>query len=269
MQPLPILNAMKVVIDTGHLGYPLASDAFYQAIHDYFLRTAAWDINTRLSVGQNEGVYLSAWNILDTFTKPGDKVTILTPVHFCFRQMLNLNNRVAIECPLLYDNGKYTINFDYLEFCLSSGSKICWICNPHNPVGRVWTKEELLRIGELCIKYGVLIMSDDVYCGLTFPSVHYTPIASLSKEISYRTITMYSTSKSYNTTGLRHSFVVTENPELFKQYNDSMKKIGINYDLFKLLFDRVRSSWLTQEGRSSAMQMARMFLILRSQQARP
>ena len=227
----PILAALSNVVSKGHLGYTMVTDAFYQAIHDWLLRTASWDIVARCCVGQNEGIYMSAWNVLDTLTKPGDKITILTPVHFCFKQMINQNGRIAIECPLTLEADRYSINYHALESCFASGSNMIWLCNPHNPIGRVWKREELQKIGELCIKYNVLIMSDDVYCGLVFPGKEYTPIASLSKVISYRTVTLFSTSKSYNTTGLRHSFIVAENPEIFKAYGESVKRIGMGYGL--------------------------------------
>ena len=229
--PEPVLDALRDVLAQGHLGYPQVSDAFYGAIHDYFLRTAGWEIDARTCVAQNVGIYMSAWNTLDALTRPRDKITILTPVHFCFKRLINLNDRAVIECPLLYENGSYRINYSALEACFASGSKVLWLCNPHNPIGRAWRREELEQVAALCIKYQVCIMSDDVYCGLTFPGAVYTPIASLSKEISYRTVTFYSTSKVYNTTGLRHSFIVAENPVLFKKYMESIEKMDLEYGL--------------------------------------
>lgn len=103
------------------------------------------------------------------------------------------------------------------------------MCNPHNPVGRAWTREELEKIAALCIRYQVTILSDDVYCGLTYDGSVYTPIASLSPEISYRTITFYSISKTYNTTALRHAFMVSENPEFTKQYSELLASMGAGY----------------------------------------
>lgn len=227
--PEPILSALQAVIERGHLGYPMIPDAYYDAIHHWLWRTASWDVDTRCCVAQNAGVYMAAWSALQILTKPGDKVTILTPVHFCFREMLQLNNRMAIECPLLLNNTSYSIDFHTLEACLATGSKVLWLCNPHNPVGRVWTRKELQRIADLCIRYQVWILSDDVYCGLIFPGRQYTPIASLSQEISYRTITLYSISKSYNTAGLRHAFILTENPELYKKYTESLTAMNLQY----------------------------------------
>lgn len=227
--PEPVLEALRKVIEQGHLGYPMIPDAYYDAIRDWLKRTASWEIDARCCVAQNSGVYMAAWSALQILTKPGDKVVILTPVHFCFREILTLNGRRAIECPLLLRGDRYKIDFGALEACLASGSRVLWLCNPHNPVGRVWTREELQQIAGLCERYQVYILSDDVYCGLIVPGGTYTPVASLSKEISYRTITLYSTSKAYNTTGLRHAFIVTENPELYKRYVENLTAMNMQY----------------------------------------
>ena len=227
--PQPILRALHEVIDRGHLGYYHITDRYYDAIHNWLLKMGSWDIDARNCVANNVGIYMAAWNAIDILTIPGDRIAILSPVHFCFKKMISMNNRVVVECPLVQIDGQYKIDYSYLDACLKSDVKMLWLCNPHNPVGRAWTKEELKSIGALCIKNDVLIMSDDVYCGLVFPSVVYTPIASLSKEISRRTITLYSTSKCYNTTGLRHSFIVTENIEVFMKYKESLVRSDLNY----------------------------------------
>jgi len=227
--PEAVLQALRQVLDRGHLGYPYITDRYYDAIHDWLLRTGSWEVDARNCVANNVGIYMAAWNALDVLTVPGDRIAVLTPVHFCFQKMISMNDRVVVECPLAQKNGNYVIDYQYLEACLKSNVKMLWLCNPHNPVGRAWTKEELEKIGTLCVENDVLIMSDDVYCGLLFPGVVYTPIASLSKEISSRTITLYSTSKCYNTTGLRHSFIVTENIETFMKYDESLTKCDLNY----------------------------------------
>ncbi len=227
--PEPILAALRSVLERGHLGYPKIPDAYYEAIHDWLFSIAGWDVDTRCCVLQNSGVYVLAWGALQLLTKPGDAVVILTPVHSVFKELLTLNNRKTIECPLMLKNGFYEIDFSFLEGCLASGAKVLWLCNPHNPVGRAWTREELTKIADLCLRYQVNIMSDDVYCGLTYAGKQYTPIASLSQEISYRTITFYSTSKIYNTTALRHAFLVSENPEFTKRYSELLTSMGVSY----------------------------------------
>lgn len=192
--PEPVLASLKSVLERGHLGYPKIPDLYYETIHNWLLHIAGWNVDTRCCVLQNSGVYVLAWGALQLLTKPGDAVVILTPVHSVFKELLTLNNRKTLECPLMLKNGFYEIDFSFLEGCLASGAKVLWLCNPHNPVGRAWTREELKKIADLCLRYQVTILSDDVYCGLTYAGKPYTPIASLSQEISYHTITFYSTS---------------------------------------------------------------------------
>ena len=164
-------------------------------------------------------------------TREGDEIIIQTPVHFCFSSMIRDNHRTVVENPLKNVNGKYEIDFEHLESCFSKKTKLLWICNPHNPVGRAWDREELLQIGELCLKHNVRILSDDVYCGLLYPGISYIPIASLSKEISDITITCYSTSKTYNTTGIKFSYVVIENLDLMVLYEGALRQLDLNYGI--------------------------------------
>lgn len=227
--PEPVLASLKAVLERGHLGYPKVPDAYYEAVHNWLLDIAGWNVDTRCCVLQNSGIYELAWGALQLLTRPGDAVVILTPVHSVFKEILTLNKRKTLECPLKLLNDSYEIDFSFLEGCLASGAKVLWLCNPHNPVGRAWTREELEKIAALCIRYQVTILSDDVYCGLTYDGSVYTPIASLSPEISYRTITFYSISKTYNTTALRHAFMVSENPEFTKQYSELLASMGAGY----------------------------------------
>ena len=228
--PEPVLKALDDVIAAGHLGYPMVKEEFYQAIRNHYMEYG-WDINAISSVVQHIGIYPAAWNAIDAFTSPGDKITILTPVHFCFRRMIVLNDRIPIECPLIYSNGRYSIDYHALDACLGSGSRMLWLCNPHNPIGCAWKKDELMEIAQLAEKHGTIILTDDVYSGLLFPGAEYTPIASLSKEISYRTITLCSTSKCYNTTGLKHAYAIIENPEMFKTYSESLDRQDLGYGM--------------------------------------
>ena len=146
--PEPVLASLKSVLERGHLGYPKIPDLYYETIHNWLLHIAGWNVDTRCCVLQNSGVYVLAWGALQLLTKPGDAVVILTPVHSVFKELLTLNNRKTLECPLMLKNGFYEIDFSFLEGCLASGAKVLWLCNPHNPVGRAWTREELKKIAE-------------------------------------------------------------------------------------------------------------------------
>lgn len=224
----PILNSIIKVAQEGHLGYPLIKESFYAAIENWLRRISGWEIETEW-VSTHVGVYPSSWATIEALTEIGDEIIFQTPVHFCFDMMVRDNGRVPIHNPLINNNGRYEMDFEHLESLINEKTKLFWLCNPHNPVGRAWSKAELEKIGEICVKHNVKIMSDDVYCGLMHESKVYTPIASISKEISYNTITCYSSSKIYNTTGVKQSFVVAENPEILSKYTMSLQKQNLTY----------------------------------------
>ena len=224
----PILDAIHKVADAGHLGYPFVQPGFYDAIINWQKRLGRWEIKPEW-IATHVGVYPSSWAIIEALTEPGDEIIFQTPVHFCFDAVTRDNGRVPIYNPLVQRNGHFEMDYEHFEAAITPRTKIMWLCNPHNPVGRAWSREELEKLGEICLKNNIIIMSDDVYCGLLYPGKTYTPIASLSKELSMNTITCYSTSKIYNTTGVKQSFVVCENPELLEAYNLSLRKQNLNY----------------------------------------
>ena len=229
--PEPVLQAVRQIADAGHLGYPYPPEAYYDSIRCWLERIGGWRVDVRKASSVNVGIYTAVWCVLDALTRPGDEVIIQTPVHFCFRQMLLDNDRVPVCNPLVLRDGRYEMNFEALERCFTENTRLFWLCNPHNPVGRAWTREELGRLGEICERHDVMILSDDVYCGLVYPGYRYTPMASLSKELSRRTITCYSPSKIYNTTGIKFSFVIAENPEILERYNRSLRKLDLTYGM--------------------------------------
>lgn len=232
--PEPILEALSGLIARGHLGYPYIPETYYQTIHDWLMRAAGWVVNVKTCTANNVGIYPAVWALIDALTMPGDEIIYQSPVHFCFREMIVANDRVAVPNPLCRvraasGEDSYTMDFDQLESCFTEKTRIVWICNPHNPVGRAWNREELTRLGEICARHDVLIVSDDVYCGLLYPGTRYVPVASLSPELSARCVTCYSPSKSYNTTGMKYAFIITENPELLRKYLGSLHRLDLDY----------------------------------------
>lgn len=223
----PILDAISNVAAKGYLGYPYIAQDFYDSIGNWLKRTTNWKVNAKECVATAVGIYSSAWVVIDAFTNPGDEVIIQTPVHSIFEHTISINKRVTVVNPLKLENNRYVMDFEQLEQCFSKKTKIFWLCNPQNPVGRLWTREELTQLAEICMKHRVLIMSDDVYCGLVNPGHTYIPIASLSEEISQNTITLYSTSKSYNTIELRFSYLLTENQKYLEQILHSLWKLHV------------------------------------------
>lgn len=229
--PDPVLDAIHKIVEIGHLGYPYITNDYYASIDKWLKRFTGWEIDAVRCVSTNVGIYTSAWTIIDSLTKPGDEIIIQTPVHYPFNSIVADNGRVTVMNPLRLEEDRYVMDYEDLEQRFSEKTKLLWLCNPHNPVGRAWMPEELQRLAEICLKHNVFIMSDDVYAGLVYPGYRYTPVASLSKEISKNTITCYSVSKTYNVTGVKHSFIVTENSDLLRKYNESLKKIDLTYGM--------------------------------------
>ena len=227
--PKPILDAIRAVADKGHLGYPHISSSYYGVIQNWLKRSAGWSVDTSKAVIPHVGVYMSCITAIDAFSEVGDEVVIQTPVHPRFAQLVRDNGRTVITNPLKRVGDCYEMDYENLKSVISQKTKILWLCNPHNPVGRAWTKEELLRLGDICKEHEILILSDDIYCGMVYPGYSYVPIASLSKDLADISISCYSPSKCYNTTGANQSFVIIENETLREKYKKSLHKTDLDY----------------------------------------
>ena len=148
-------------------------------------------------------------------TSPGENIVIQTPVYNIFYNCILNNGRNVLESPLVYENGVYSINFKDLEEKLSNKqTSMMILCNPHNPIGRAWSKEELAKIGELCHKYNVVLLADEIHCDLVDPSLVYTPFSSVNEVCKNISITCSSPTKTFNLAGLHTSYIYISNPYL-------------------------------------------------------
>lgn len=224
----PIINALTRVVEEGHFGYPFKPDSYYEAITEWYKRKFNWNIE-RKAIATNVGIYPSMHTIIEMLTQEGDEIIIQTPVHFVFQEVISSAGRVVVMNPLRKEGNSYIMDFDHLRKCITPKTKFFWLCSPHNPVGRVWTRQELTTLCEICLEAGIPIISDEVYCGLVYHGQTFTPIASLSKEASMNTITCMSASKTYNITGMKHSLVITENDRLMDLYLKTLKRSNLTY----------------------------------------
>lgn len=208
-----IIDAMKDRLEHGIFGYANVPEEFYTSIINWFQRRHNWTIN-RDWIEYTTGVVPAFDAVLKAITKPGENVVVLTPVYNCFFTCIESNKCKTVEVPLTYDdNYAYTIDFKALEQALSdNNTHTLLFCNPHNPAGRVWTKDELLEVNKLCIKHGVTVISDEIHCEMMMPGYHYTPFASISAEAQNNCITCGSPSKSFNIAGLQAAFITCSNP---------------------------------------------------------
>ncbi len=198
-------------------GYTYRPQTYYNALASWTLRRNGWEIEPS-TINFSPGIVPALNLCVLGLTKPGDKIVVQPPVYFPFFYSVTNHKRELLYNQLAEDYGQYRIDFDHLEEQFKKGVKMFFFCHPHNPVGRVWTREELVRLAELCVRYKVLVISDEVHSDLILFGSGHIPLASLGKEIADLTITTVAPSKTFNLAGLYTSAVIIPNPDLFKKY---------------------------------------------------
>ncbi len=206
-------------------GYVKVPEDFYQSTMQWFSRRHGWSI-PRDSFIYTSGVVPAISAIIQGITKPGDKVLVQTPVYNCFFSSIRNSGCICVDSPLVYEDRTYHIDFENFESKLSDPQvKVFLMCNPHNPAGRVWTPEELKRVGDLCIKHNVFVISDEIHNELVMPGYKYTPFASLSEDFMMHSAICISPSKSFNIAGLQIANIIIADDKI-RQLVD--KAININ-----------------------------------------
>ncbi|AEX24696.1 MalY/PatB family protein [Vibrio sp. EJY3] len=210
----PIVSALKQRVEHGVFGYTKVPDAYYAAVINWFGKRHNFHIQ-REWIQYTSGVVPALSAILKALTNPGDGVIVQTPAYNCFFSSIHNMECHLVENPLVNRDGYYEMDFDDLERKASrSDVKVLILCNPHNPVGRAWTQEELTRLGEICFRHGVKVISDEIHCDLTFPGVQHQPFAALGDEFLANTVTTNSPSKSFNIAGLQIANIITADKQL-------------------------------------------------------
>lgn len=204
----PILQAMQRRLDHGIFGYVQVPDSYYQAVIQWFARRHNWNIQ-REHMLYTIGVVPAIAAILQALTVPGDGVIMQTPVYNCFYSCLRNAGNVLVDNPLVRRDNHYEIDFtDFEQKIIDHKPKIFLLCNPHNPVGRVWTPGELTRLGDICLRHGVFVISDEIHNEIVMPGFRYTPFASLSDKFAQNSAVCISASKSFNIAGLQLADIV-------------------------------------------------------------
>ena len=223
-----IVESMKKKVEQEIFGYVYRPDSYYKTATEWLKKRFGYEISPN-SLIHSPGVVPSMSILVKMLTKTTDKILIQTPVYPPFASAVKDNGRELVENPLIKDGkGYYTIDFEDLEKKLSLDEvKLFILCNPHNPVGRVWKKEELLKMGELCKKYNVRILADEIWRDLIMPGYKHTPMASLSKDIEDITITLFSPTKSFNLAGLQASFATFPRVEERKEFDNILGQMDV------------------------------------------
>ncbi|AXI09845.1 cystathionine beta-lyase [Oceanobacillus zhaokaii] len=228
--PDAVNNALVKRAEHGIYGYTIIDNDVTDSIVNWQKNQHGWEINSEW-LSFSPGVVTSLHMAIQAFTEPNDMVLIQTPVYPPFYNVIKAHDREIIKSPLLYQDNYYTIDFVDFEEKLKSGVKAFILCSPHNPVGRVWTENELKEMARLCLKYDVLIISDEIHADLVFLSKHHIPIASLSEEIADRTITCMAPSKTFNLAGLEASYTIVTNEQMRNKLKAQFSKQGYSNSL--------------------------------------
>ncbi|WP_052257682.1 MalY/PatB family protein [Leisingera sp. ANG-DT] len=223
-----IQNAINRVAQSGHFGYPHKRDSYFEAIVSHFDRNHGWTIDPT-SIYSHVAIYPSMQPFIEELTAPGDEIVFQSPVHHCFEEVIRANGRTPLANPLVVRDGQYVMDLDGLADIVTERTKMLILCNPHNPVGRAWTRDELEALNTFCLGRGIFVLTDEVYFGLVRAGRKYTPFASLSEEAAMNSATLISASKSYNLTGTKHSLVIIDNPEHRKAFEASQKKTNLYF----------------------------------------
>ncbi len=220
-----IINALKKRVEHGIFGYTRVPEEYYDAVISWFSRRHHWKPRREWFI-YTSGVVPALSAVIKALTNVGDKVLTLTPVYNCFFSSIRNNGCELDSCALRYEDNTFSIDYEDLERrAADPKTTLMLLCNPHNPSGRVWTREELRRIGDICIKNNVVVVADEIHCELVHPGFTYTPFASVSEEFQKHSVTCVAPSKAFNIAGLQIANIIVENEE-WRQRID--KAININ-----------------------------------------
>lgn len=225
-----ILEAVRKVADHGIYGY-VSCCKHIDAFTEWLQKRYQWKVDPNWVVN-TAGVVTAVAIAVQTFSQKGDKVLINRPVYYPFTDVILANDRQVVSSSLLLDEeGHYSLDWEDFEEKLEDPAvKIFILCSPHNPIGRIWTQEELTKMMELCLKYKVLVVSDEIHADLTMPGYHHVPSASISPTISENVITCMAASKTFNLAGMQVSQIVIPNPDHRHAFIKTMEKsrLGAN-----------------------------------------
>lgn len=213
-----ITKALQTKLITGNLGYDTVN-GYYEAVEDWMKKRHGLKI-TKEDIVYTPGVVTAIKFLLKILVKENDKVLVQSPVYHSFFRVLNENNCDIVQSELELNNNRYEINFEEFERQISTGVKVFILCNPHNPVGRVWEKEELERLVEICESYKVFIISDEIHSDLIFKGYKHNSLTTVSPYYKDNIVTLTAPSKTFNLAGLYTSNVIITNEKIRKKYKD-------------------------------------------------
>lgn len=210
------------------LGYTVPTDEYLNTVAGWMNRRHGWQIEKDW-IRVSNGVIPAIYDFVKAYAEEGDGVILMTPVYYPFYKAITANGREVKACPLVNCQGSYQIDFELLEsLAAEPTNKMLIFCSPHNPIGRVWSREELTRVAEMCIRNDVVIISDEIHNDLIMPGFNHTVMASLNETIADHVITCTAPSKTFNLAGMMASNIIIKNPDLRKRFRKEQGKSGFD-----------------------------------------
>ena len=226
--PSEVIEALRERVDHGIFGYTRRFEPYREAIAGWFLRRHGWEIRTEW-IRHAPGVVPALAASIMAFTQPGEGILVQPPVYYPFFSTIKGRGRTVVENPLKLINGRFEMDFDDLEKKLdNSAIKLVFLCSPHNPVGRVWSREELEKFGEICAARGVVVVSDEIHCDILYKGAKHTPLASISDAMRESTITSVAPSKTFNIAGLATAAIIIPSKRLRDNYQSVIDFVNID-----------------------------------------
>ncbi|WP_035121433.1 MalY/PatB family protein [Cohnella panacarvi] len=230
--PQEVVDAIVSRAEEGVYGYTIRTQGYYDAIIGWLERRHGWSVKQEW-LSSSPGIVPALSLMVLAFTNPGDSVILQSPVYYPFYDVIKSNGRTVVDNALiLQDDGRYVMDCELLERQAKEGAKMLLLCTPHNPGGRVWTREELQRVADIARKYDLLVVADEIHHDLVFPGHKHVPFASLSEDAAQRTMTCIAPSKTFNLAGLQCAAVVIANEGRRAKYNALLKTLSLHMESY-------------------------------------
>ncbi len=218
----PIIEAMANRVQHGIFGYTKVPQAYFDAVTGWFDRRHQFTIQKEWILFTS-GVVPALSAVIKALTEPGDRVIVQTPVYNCFFSSIRNDQCDMVANELIYKDGTYTIDFEDLERkAADPQAKLLLLCSPHNPVGRVWTREELIRIGEICLRHNMIVVSDEIHCDLVYEGHTHIPFASIRPDFLQQSVTCTAPSKTFNLAGIQVANIIAADEEMYRRIDKAL-----------------------------------------------
>ena len=225
--PPAVIEALRRRVDHGVFGYPLVPPSFYEAAIGWLKRRHGWEVEKKW-MAMTPGIVPALNYCVRAFTCPGDPVIIQTPVYHPFSYAIENNGRRVVRNPLRFDGRRYVMDLDDLRTKIDAPGRMLILCSPHNPVGRVWDRDELEALGRIAVERDLVVIADEIHHDLVYRGRRHHVLAALSPELAQQTITCIAPSKTFNIAGLTTAAVVAANPELLQKFEDEAERAGFD-----------------------------------------